>query len=72
MLKDVQVLFLRSTNLLMMILDGFWPERCAVLKEGGRRAWKQCSRIWKEDLAPQRDDFIGFTAEQQEELLEED
>lgn len=56
----------------MMILDGFWPERCAVLKEGGRRAWEQCSRVWKEKFAPQRDNFTVFTAQQQEELLEED
>lgn len=65
----MQALFWGSTNLLMMILDGFWPERCAVLKEGGRRTWKQC-RVWKEELAPRRDN-TGFTADQQEELLEE-
>lgn len=53
-------------------MGGFWPERCAVQKKGGTRAWEQSSRIWKEDMAPQGDRLSGFTAEEQEELLEED
>lgn len=61
----MQVLFWGSTNLLMMIGDGFCPERCAVLKGRGRRAWEQCGRIVRE-VMPWRDNFTGLRAEEED------
>lgn len=49
----------------MMIGDGFCPERCAVLKGRGRRAWEQCGRIVKE-VMPWRDNFTGLRAEEED------